>query len=100
MPGNKTPEKSETSNENAPATGAPVAPLEAQVRTLDLETAADITVKDADPDLREARIRQAAYAAYLRRGGQPGDPIEDWLEAERSLDAGGTRDDSDPRPAE
>ncbi|MDM0022636.1 DUF2934 domain-containing protein [Variovorax saccharolyticus] len=35
---------------------------------------------------RQARIRAAAYAAWERRGGEPGHEVEDWLEAERSLD--------------
>ena len=31
------------------------------------------------------RIRQRAYEIYLRRDGAPGDPLEDWLCAEREL---------------
>ncbi|HUD32384.1 MAG TPA: DUF2934 domain-containing protein, partial [Variovorax sp.] len=31
---------------------------------------------------REEQIRQAAYAAYERRGGTDGDAVQDWLDAE------------------
>lgn len=34
---------------------------------------------------REQEIRNRAYELYLRRGGQPGDELEDWLQAEREL---------------
>jgi len=33
----------------------------------------------------EEQIRRRAYEIYLRRGGGPGDPLEDWLQAEREL---------------
>ena len=39
-------------------------------------------------DDHEARIRAAAYAAWERRGRQAGHELDDWLEAERSLDPG------------
>ncbi|MDB5828387.1 MAG: hypothetical protein JWQ73_2607 [Variovorax sp.] len=41
---------------------------------------------ETDPQGREQRIREAAYAAYERRGPGPGNEIDDWLEAERSVD--------------
>lgn len=31
---------------------------------------------------REEQIRQAAYAAYERRGGTDGDAVQDWMDAE------------------
>jgi hypothetical protein len=34
---------------------------------------------------REQEIRARAYEIYLQRGGQPGDEVEDWLQAEREL---------------
>lgn len=30
-------------------------------------------------------IRQRAYLIYLSRGGQGGDPVSDWLQAEREV---------------
>jgi Protein of unknown function (DUF2934) len=33
----------------------------------------------------EQQIRDRAYQIYLKRGGQPGDQVEDWLQAEREL---------------
>jgi Protein of unknown function (DUF2934) len=34
---------------------------------------------------REQEIRARAYEIYLQRGEQPGDEVEDWLQAEREL---------------
>lgn len=34
---------------------------------------------------REEEIRNRAYEIYLRRGGQSGHELEDWLQAEREL---------------
>lgn len=33
----------------------------------------------------ETQIRERAYFIYLERGGTPGDPHADWLQAEREL---------------
>ena len=33
----------------------------------------------------EERIRRRAYEIFLSRGGPPGDPVADWLQAEREL---------------
>ena len=33
----------------------------------------------------EERIRERAYELYLERGGRPGDPLNDWLRAEREV---------------
>ena len=37
---------------------------------------------------REQEIRNLAYEIYLQRGAQPGDELEDWLQAERELGLG------------
>lgn len=37
-------------------------------------------------DLRRQMIAEAAYLRAERRGFSPGDPNEDWLEAEREVD--------------
>jgi hypothetical protein len=36
---------------------------------------------------REQEIRNRAYQIYLQRGAQPGYEVEDWLQAERELNA-------------
>jgi len=36
---------------------------------------------------REQQIRNRAYEIYLQRGAQPGYEVEDWLQAERELNA-------------
>jgi hypothetical protein len=33
----------------------------------------------------EQEIRDRAYEIYLQRGAQPGDELEDWLQAEREV---------------
>jgi hypothetical protein len=33
----------------------------------------------------EERIRQRAYELYLRRGGEDGSEIDDWLQAETEM---------------
>jgi len=38
------------------------------------------------PSVQE-RIERLAYLLYEQRGGDPGDPVEDWLEAERRVKA-------------
>jgi hypothetical protein len=38
------------------------------------------------PESRMARIAQRAYAIYERRGGQGGQELDDWLQAEREID--------------
>jgi hypothetical protein len=35
-------------------------------------------------------IRNHAYGIYLQRGGQPGNELEDWLQAERELSPSST----------
>ena len=37
------------------------------------------------PELAIEEIRHRAYEIYLARGGAPGDPMADWLQAEREL---------------
>jgi hypothetical protein len=36
----------------------------------------------------EQEIRGRAYEIYLQRGAQPGNELEDWLQAERELACG------------
>jgi hypothetical protein len=48
-------------------------------------------------DNREQRIAEAAYWRAERRGFEPGHELDDWLEAEREVDAqGGGQRRSDP----
>ena len=42
---------------------------------------------DADrPPTRDERVRAAAYRRFVARGGENGNDVEDWLEAEREVD--------------
>ena len=62
------------------------------------ERAADLEQEDAAArQVREERIRQAAYARYEHRGSEPGHAEEDWLDAERRVDQGSVEDS---QPAE
>ncbi|KQP23246.1 DUF2934 domain-containing protein [Pseudorhodoferax sp. Leaf267] len=56
----------------------------------------EVDAPEAPPDTatgtrasREDRIRLAAYAAAERRGFAPGSEEQDWLDAERQIDAEG-----------
>ena len=66
-----------------------------------LRNKGDAIDESVDPDLntdltREERIRLAAYAAAERRGFQPGFDTDDWLEAERQVDAAEGEGDAAP----
>lgn len=62
------------------------------------------TIKPADipgdsqaitPEVRQQMIALAAYFRAEQRGFAPGDPVADWLDAEREIDERlGLRDDS------
>ncbi len=39
----------------------------------------------ASREARHDEIAQRAYEIYVRRGGAPGNPMDDWIEAERQL---------------
>ena len=45
-------------------------------------------VKTAQPKITEEQIRRRAYQLYLARGKKPGDPLRDWLQAEKELRTG------------
>ena len=55
--------------------------------------ATDALQKDPSPSAmpddgaRFERVRQRAYELYVKRGNSSGDEMEDWLEAERQIDA-------------
>lgn len=44
-------------------------------------------IASAAPD-RDERIRCRAYHLYIQRGQEPGNELEDWLQAERELESG------------
>ncbi len=46
------------------------------------------TAKTDQPTVTEEQIRQRAYQLYLARGKKPGDPLRDWLQAEKELKTG------------
>jgi hypothetical protein len=50
--------------------------------TTEIEPMSSETLSSAPTPDRETQIREAAYAAHERRGGQGGDPAQDWLDAE------------------
>ena len=67
-----------------------VSPTEAEVRATDLDEQETPPPDDREgtprEDDRQDRIRRAAYANYQRRGASAGSEVEDWLDAERSVD--------------
>ena len=84
---------------NPPANAASTSPSVADNGADDAggveQQTADISSSDqASPALRsqysrEEAIRQAAYAAYERRGSTGGNEVQDWLDAEAEVDAQG-----------
>ena len=50
-----------------------------------IDNAAPVPVNS--PESRFERIAQRAYSLYERRGGQDGESLEDWLQAEREIDS-------------
>jgi hypothetical protein len=51
------------------------------------EIADTSSVPEGSPPSRLDRISQRAYAIYQARGGEHGRSLDDWLEAERQIDA-------------
>lgn len=49
-------------------------------------TKAAATTHEISPDLRQQMIAEAAYLRAEQRGFGPGDPLDDWLAAEREVD--------------
>jgi hypothetical protein len=66
----------------APADLAPIAPGRGALQA-ETTAAARTPMKFNGPSAAE--IQRRAYELYLRRGGQDGRDLEDWLEAERQL---------------
>ncbi|WP_295987389.1 DUF2934 domain-containing protein [uncultured Variovorax sp.] len=77
---------SSTTATSAPVTTptpTPDAPLEQPPTPASTQDAKEDAGSRAE---REDRVRLAAYEAYVRRGEGPGDPVQDWLEAEAQVD--------------
>jgi hypothetical protein len=68
-----------------------IAPIEAAsdaaagTTTVTAEAAFAALGEVADIHPSHDEIAERAYHIYLERGGKPGDPFEDWLNAEREL---------------
>ncbi len=50
--------------------------------------AAQPGVRTDQPKVTEEQIRRRAYQLYVARGKKPGDPLRDWLQAEKELRTG------------
>jgi hypothetical protein len=57
-----------------------------------VQVAAQSNAERAGPSEEEIRLK--AYQKYCSRGGKPGDPMLDWLEAERELRESPAREES------
>ena len=62
------------------------------VETTRAEAADDLTTEALSSPTTE-QIQQRAYELYIARGGDEGNDIEDWLQAERELGQTGTSQD-------
>jgi hypothetical protein len=55
--------------------------------TKDFSVKAMTGIERSPGPVTEDQIRQRAYEIFLARGGAPGQDLEDWLHAERELQA-------------
>jgi hypothetical protein len=60
-------------------------PFAAEAPMLPIPESSEPEVRD--PGVSDSEIRLRAYEIYLARGGSDGDPVADWLAAERQLRA-------------
>lgn len=81
------PKKTLAAADTAAGIAPSVPPIEEKAASPNPEPSEAANAPPPDDETRQARIRDAAYAAYERRGSQPGTPLDDWLEGERALDA-------------
>lgn len=79
---------------HAPVTEDPMTPTavvgEAPMKLKSKSDSSTKTVTDAESSrapVTEDQIRQRAHEIFLARGGAPGQDLEDWLRAERELQA-------------
>jgi hypothetical protein len=75
----------------ATRTTAPAEPTPATVAE-DQKSAGSATAAPAPPSIDHAEyVRTRAYYLHLERKGRPGNPVEDWLAAEREFGTGAGR---------
>ena len=55
-------------------------------------------LRTINPDERNRMIREAAYFRALKRGFKNGDPLQDWVAAEREIDGWLKSRERDNRP--
>jgi DUF2934 family protein len=82
---------------NTEASSASATSPSTEERAIPVERASELGPTGRGDEL-EAEIRRRAYEIYLSRGGQDGDHVTDWLEAERIVRGartGNQRQDSD-----
>jgi hypothetical protein len=82
-PRSPTTQRVTPSSETGEATAARKPAKRATKRTSSAATGP----KSISPDMRRAMIAEAAYLRAERRGFAPGGEVEDWLAAEREVDA-------------
>lgn len=78
-----TTTKSTTRSNKTSQSKAPPTSLATASKT---RTKAPAKAKEISPDLRQKMIAEAAYLRAEQRDFRPGDPLDDWLAAEREVD--------------
>lgn len=74
----------------APATHAKTSPEHPLSSSSSRQAAAEPADDGAEPIPREERIALSAYLRAADRGFEPGHELEDWLAAEREIEASGS----------
>ncbi|MBU2478894.1 MAG: DUF2934 domain-containing protein, partial [Gammaproteobacteria bacterium] len=77
-----TTRSNKTSQSKAPPTSL-ATPRKARTKA---SVKAPAKAKEISPDLRQQMIAEAAYLRAEQRNFSPGDPLDDWLVAEREVD--------------
>jgi hypothetical protein len=72
-----------TGQADSPPKSTPIAAVGSRSRMITSTKSAGAAFGGREPTMRE--IRDRAYYIYLARGGVNGDPISDWIRAEREL---------------
>jgi hypothetical protein len=68
----------------APGSKAAGTPVRAS-RARTVRASSTPSPQDASSTVSDEDIARRAYEIFLARNGEPGDPLEDWLQAEREL---------------
>lgn len=83
---NTTTKSTTRSNKTSQSKAPPTSLATASKTRTKASAKAPANAKEISPDLRQKMIAEAAYLRAEQRDFRPGDPLDDWLAAEREVD--------------